>query len=390
MKKIHVDMRLLGKNSITVNKRPVQWHRASLTKPWCLLCLLAISGGQYLSTEDIVTELWPGTEDARAIPSLKNAVLALRKELAYGTQIDGGDCICYGNGGYRIGKAVVIHADFVDFQKQFRKLRRTNTAAFEDRCAMYHTLAQGYGGHFTHNAVMEDWLTRYSLNLGAAFLEAMGEYFCGLWEHERYEEIAAVYGDVRQRIEPCDEMTVYFFRALHVLKRSEMITAEYQNIRMRYEARKQTDSPVFMEIKYIVMQAEETSRANKMALDRVKRELEPAEKRPAALVDYARLRELVAQQPARYAMVLFTFGLPKRPSPRQRPLKEVIDTFIEIARQALRGYDLIVPYTGNQCLVVLPNHSLESCERVKERLYTSFVEQVNDHVYVSADVTAIS
>lgn len=389
MKQIALEMNLMGQISISVNGAEVIWKTKRIGKLWSMLCLLATRGDGWVSIREMSALLWGEKEPDKALNDVKSAISHLRKELSVGTTSTGDDVIEYGKGGYRLGRAIRLTADFVEIGEICHRLESRNSSP-DRRLNQCRRLAELYRGPFYSGEDCPAWMGEYAAWLAAAFADNMAATAGVLAGAGRHRDVLALHSLVGGGHPPCDELAMCYYQALQVLGMQDVIIQEFNDTKKDFERRGRERSLFFAEIRRIALLARPQRTEGARLLEKIRADLMPPQHTGAQVLNYARLREVCRQNPGRYAMAIFTLQPSPAAAKDEAALREAMGQLMEVAADCLRGHDIITPYSENQLLIVMPNHSLDSGHQVREHLCSRLDGRLDTRrVAVKTDVAVI-
>jgi hypothetical protein len=389
---VKVRLETLGQFNLYMDGNPVKLPAGSVMPlTWQLFVLLAARETHSMSDEDLIARLWGdfASDGKSEWNSLKNLVRRLKKELLGFEK----EPVLRESGCYRLSERFEFEADYLVFRSLCDELYDGREKAAGELFGLYDRILDIYKGPFTCPEGAQ-WMREIPAAVDAQFQDVVCEFCAVLWANEMYPRILKVYQQVSRACKPCDGLTVYRFRAMSMLGMYRGITALYKRVSRELSSRLDPQSPVFKEIREIDKTArrhlEQQEQAVASATRELSRELlESGEGEQATVCSYEELKRLCRENPGRYAMAVFTFQVPDTERDAAA-VEEAVERFKEIAARSLRGHDVIAPYSENQLLVVLPNHSAQSGNRVKERLRTVFNEEMAGRpVHLGADVSEL-
>lgn len=387
--KIVVRIELMGKCEIQVDGRPVFMKNIGLSIPWQVFCLMTTERNKWTPYDAFLSAFWPERPYDKAVNSLKNAILLLRAELCWEKGALYNSCIEYCNGGYRLGPDIEVYADYMDFYENYKQIGERRGILIHHQLPIYCRMVGLYNGGFYFVEKKKDWLYQYAHILERIYSDSICNCFRMLSATGMYNEIVAIYDDVTQKYRPCAEMTGYWYRALDMLDRKAEIPTYYAAAPERLKKIRQEELKLDREELIEILEDEDKeTNENRKKLISIKEELIVSKKKKARLMDYERLKRHCAKHTSRLSIGLFTFSGTNMEENDPERIESALGVFKSIALSTLRSEDILTPYSKNQILVVLPNHSISSGVLVRDRLCRLFVEK-EEGVRITADVIGI-
>lgn len=392
MQKYNVSMNMLGAYSIEVAGKNILENKENLLTSicWRMFCLLAVHQGEWLTEKQIAEkmEIKPVGDNG-----VERAVANLRRELESQLGVPGDELVLKQDTRYCLAENIQIWADFLLFKDICMKLSACRNHDADKRFALYCKLVELYRGDMLLEADAPEWLQDYSLALQTEFLERMGECCEMLWKARKYQNIMKIYESVEQVRPPCDELTVYWYRAMLALNLHARIAKCYEQTARLFRQRGEKDSPVLFEIECICQQSALRSVKSVDLLEQFKGQLVAPASGKAKVCYYNDLVSHCCRFPGRYAVAVFTLQLKQVENalePAEKLLSVAMRTMQDIAEENLRSHDMITPYSENQLIIAMPNHSEQGGKVVKNRLCQAFEQHnLSKNIALEAEVAVV-
>lgn len=370
-KDLFVEIRLLGNCQILVNRKPINTQKGRIAKPWQVFCRLASEGHDWVAADILMEEFWPDKGYSKANNSLKNAVLLLREEIRQVSGHASAGCVESLNGGYQLSEHVQVSSDIVDFYQISRQITQAGeNIPIAESFSWYQELARLYQGGLVYRPAAHNWLSEFAGYIDRIFATSMDRCFEELYKAGMHHQIVVFYEVVSRYKNIPDSVSQYWRKALATLDNDRKIPS----FSIGPEQNHQESQMIFY--------PEPKSRK---LLEKIKKDLFQQEKKPYFIPEYSKLIQYCTGNLSRFAITLFSFESLEQ---EQSYLEESIELFNRMAISALRGSDIVAPYSKNSVLVILPNHSVGSSAVVRRRLCDSFALQKRN-ILLNADITAI-
>lgn len=379
-----IKISMLGGFSLTADDHGVIVDAGKLTKPWQLLCYLAVNHDRIVPAEELMTALWDDDELADPANVLKNAVYAVRREIA-GKAKPGDGPILYRAGGYCLNPALhfVIDTQVLD------ALCAAADALAPDapgRTDTYHKAVAAYTGDFLPMADTEVWIAPYVRCYKLRYAAAARSLCACLEAAEAWDEMLTVSTRASLCVPLDEECLLYSLRAMEKLQMPRAIVAAYsKSARFFEEEVGQTLGP---EIRRLYAAAAERVNKTEQDLMVIREDLLDAspDARPLKGAYYCsydvfkRMYSLVQRTADRgkqkLVLLLITLQDGKRHLPSSQLLLETM-TELRIAVQVcLRRSDTFARYSKNQYIVLLPVEDPDNIEAIEQRIVASFTSAV--------------
>lgn len=388
VKKVQVKIELMGKCEIQVNNRLVKLKNIGLPIPWQVFLIMTTEENKWTPNDVFLKAFWADKPYDKAINSLKNAIRLLRSELCGESDEGENTCIEYCNGGYRLGPDIDIQADYMDFYESYKQIGERRAISIQAQLPIYCRMVMQYNGGLYHLEDKKDWMYQYAKILERIYSDSICDCFRMLSATGMYQEIVAIYDDVIKKHTPGTEMTGYWYRALEMLDSRADIPTYYAAAPERLRRLSNQNILLSEANNFETLIEEPYTETNKAQLLAIKEELIVVKKRKARIMDYEKLKKYCAKNTSRLSLGLFTFAIEHDMQNDFIGLENAVEVFKNIALTTLRREDILTPYSENQILIVLPNHSISSGILVRERLCRLFMQRERS-VKITADVIGV-
>lgn len=375
-----INISMLGGFSLTADGREVIMDAGKLTKPWQLLCYLAINHDRIVPADELMETLWDDDDLSDPANVLKNAVYAVRREIA-GKAKPGDGPILYRSGGYCLNPTLMFQID----TEEFERLCEAADALPEEspeRIHAYRAVVAAYTGDLLPIADAEAWtapyVRRYKLRYGAA-----SRNLCAcLQAQEAWDELLTVSTRASLCVPLDEECLLYSMRAMEKLQMPRAIVAAYSKSSRFFE--EEVGQTLCTEIRRLYATA--AGRVNKTEQDLmvIREDLRDAgpDARPVKGAYYCsydafkRIYSLVQRSADRskqkLVLLLLTLQDTRRHTPAPQLLLETM-TDLRIAVQiSLRRSDTLARYSKNQYIVMLPLDSVDNLTAIEARIKAAF------------------
>lgn len=375
-----ISIAMLGGFSLTADERPVLVDAGKLTKPWQLLCYLAVHRSEIVPAAELMHVLWDDDELTDPANVLKNAVYAIRREIA-GKAKPGEGPILYRAGGYCLNEQIHFQVDVENFEALCEAAQAMDVAD-PARTDAYRRAIAAYTGDFLPIADAEPWVAPYVRRYKLRYADAAKNLCACLETIDAWDEMLTVSTRASLAVPLDENCLLYSMRAMAQLQMPRAIVATYsKSARFFEEEVGQTLGP---EIRRIYAAAAERVNKTEQDLMVIREDLQDSAKetRPVKGAYYCsydafkRMFPLMQRNAERtnqrLILLLLTLQDTKRHVPNaQTLLRSMAD--LRIAVQAtLRRNDTFARYSKHQYILLLPLENPHHIATVEERIRNNF------------------
>lgn len=375
-----VSITMLGGSSVQTDGRPILTEANKITKPWQLFCYLAVHRGEVVPAADLLHALWDDDDLTDPANVLKNAVYAIRKEIA-GKAKPGDGPILYHGGGYCLNEQLQYDLD---------------TERFEALCAAAQALPENdpgkteacraavaaYTGDFLPMADNELWLAPFVRRFKMAYGEAAGALCACLEQQGRWDELLTV--STRASLaQPLDEACIlYSFRAMAQLQMPRAIVATYGKTARFFED--ELGQQLCPEIRRIYSAAAERVNKAEQDLTIIREDLQETlqESRPTKGPYYCtydvfkRMFPILARNAERtkqtQVLMLLSLQDARHRVPSPQMLAQAMGDLRLAVNATMRRSDTYTRYSKHQYALLIPLENPDNAALVEKRLQSNY------------------
>ncbi len=383
MQVINMKVKMLGSFSVWVNGQSIVSGAKKLTKPWQLFCYLVLHRDKFVTTQQLITLLWPNGTLAESTNVLKNVVYSLRKELCGGESLTDSPII-YFTGGYRFDPAVDLELDVDVFSKL---CDNANDLPKEKRFSSYEKAVKAYTGSFLPQLDQDLWVVPKALEYKQKYSQCVHGLCDLLWKEEKYKELLDVVSKAVE-FDLLDEIsTVYLFRAMWELKMYRVIVTTYSRMSQQYK--NIFDGGFPQKIQDIYSDASEKINKVEQDIILIKTELTNDEQTarpqrgayfcsyPNLRGSYGLLKRAVDRSEQVLMLALFTLSIPSPDEMDGYDLVRAMAEFKIVAMNTLRKTDAIARYSHNQYVMLISVTSLEDGRLVRDKIKKNYAKAIS-------------
>ncbi len=371
-----LQVRMLGRFSLTYGEQQLDDSQNRSKKVWALLAFLLCNHGRTVSQKELLDLLWNEDKDTgNPVSALKTTLHRVRTLLDRLTPDGGHRMILNQNGGYCWNPEEPLWMDIEELEQLCRPIPRENE---EKAIARFRRALELYQGDFLSKMSSETWVVPQGTYYHNLYLQTV-EKALDLLEGKGLWEEAAVVCGAALKIEPYQESIYqHLMRDLLAMGRRSQAAGVYEEMSKLLLAT------------FGVMPEPESRRLYREALRSTNRKTVPAgviqeqlrESAPvtgALICDYdffkmiyqAEARRVARSGDAVHIALLSLRGLGGKALPR-RSLDLAMDNLEEQLHTGLRKGDVICRCSPSQFLILLPQANFEDSGKVCQRLLRGF------------------
>lgn len=374
--KITAQVQMLGDFRLTIGDVTISSKSQQAKKPWNILEYLIYYNDRDVTSEELVSIVWPEERDVNAANALKTLIFRTRKLLSP-FKISALQLISQTRGSYCWNPEIRLNIDAYEFQRLYDESQRPDISE-DQKLGLLMDAISLYKGDFLSKTAWEPWVIPVNRQYHDLYIQAVLQAIDLLMPQEAWDQIAEICQHAVTVEAYNEEFHYYLIYALYNGGYQNMALEKYRLMVDSFYTEFAITPSTRMTDLYKMIQNRERGVNTDLTLiqSSMQEEGKIIGAYPCEFTVFRDIYQLERRSIARTGdsifLCLLTLSTEDGDLPRSSILNRAMDHLQNAVASSLRHGDVYTRYSVSQYMILLPSASYENGEMVMQRIVRNY------------------